>query len=188
MPDRLARYRQARGPGVLLAMAGISAAAWCLSHRSHAGDEGAAAKYETFSARGRIVWMDEALNSRFGVETDPDARQTLVALETAAGQLHPIIKDFRGRGFHKDPQLHELDLELLVRRYEGSPMIQVVRVYSWKEGAKYELDYWCDICAIPMYELKECECCQGPIRIRQRAVRESPMKDPLDQPAAAPDL
>ena len=40
------------------------------------------------------------------------------------------------------------------------------------DGKKYELDYWCDICAIPMYELKECECCQGPIRFRFRETDE----------------
>ena len=33
---------------------------------------------------------------------------------------------------------------------------------------RLELDYWCDICAIAMYELKECECCQGPIELRRR--------------------
>jgi len=60
------------------------------------------------------------------------------------------------------------DWELLVRQFPGSPAVQVVRAYVWRDGKKYECDYWCDICAIPMYELKECECCQGPIRFRFR--------------------
>ncbi|MEX0712268.1 MAG: hypothetical protein WD278_07955 [Pirellulales bacterium] len=128
------------------------------------------AKYSTESIRGRVVWLADALRERFGVATDADAQKAAVALETPEGELHPIVKDFRGRGFHLDPQLHELDLELLVRRYHGSPMVQVVRVYSLKPDGKYELDYWCDICSIPMYELKECECCQGPIHLRERPV------------------
>ena len=49
-------------------------------------------------------------------------------------------------------------------------MIQVVHVYTLKEEGRYEVDYWCDICAIPMFELKECECCQGETRIRERKV------------------
>ncbi len=123
--------------------------------------------YRTQSLRGRVVWLAEALKKKYGIETDRDAIHAVVALETTDGLL-PIVKDFRGRAFFIDERLRNLDLELMVRTYEGSPMIQVVRVYALKDGAKYELDYWCDICSIPMYELKECECCQGPIRMRLR--------------------
>jgi hypothetical protein len=124
------------------------------------------------SLRGRAVWLAEALKDRFGVETDKDAVRSVVALATTDGRLLPIVKDFRGRGFYSDARLREMDLELLVRTFEGASSIQVVRVYSIKDGAKYEVDYWCDICSIPMYELKECECCQGEIRIRQRLVEK----------------
>jgi hypothetical protein len=128
--------------------------------------------YRNESLRGRAVWLAEAMKERFGVETDKDSVHSVVALATADGRLLPIVKDFRGRGFYSDPRLREMDLELLVRTFEGAPAIQVVRVYSIKDGDKYEVDYWCDICSIPMYELKECECCQGPIRIRQRRVEK----------------
>ncbi|MCA9044880.1 MAG: hypothetical protein KDA69_11205, partial [Planctomycetaceae bacterium] len=40
-----------------------------------------------------------------------------------------------------------------------------------KDGTRQEMDYWCDICSIPMYEIKECECCQGPIEFRLRPGR-----------------
>jgi len=119
------------------------------------------------SLRGRIVWLGEALKRR-GVEVDPDAMRSSIALETSDGGLVPIVKDARGRGFHLDPRLHRYDYELTVRRVPRSPMVQVVRVSTWHDGKRYELDYWCDICAIPMVELKECECCQGPIRLRER--------------------
>lgn len=128
-----------------------------------------AAPYETLSLRGKIVWQADALARRYGIAVDPDAAKNVIVLETADGRLVPIVKDFRGRGFHLDPKLHEFDWELLVRQYPGSPFVQVVRTYAWRDGKKYEFDYWCDICAIPMYELKECECCQGPIRFRFRA-------------------
>jgi hypothetical protein len=128
-------------------------------------------QYETLSFRGKIVWQSEALARRYDITTDPDAAKFVIALETADG-LVPIVKDFRGRGFHLDPKLHTFDWELLVRKFPGSPAVQVVRTYVWRDGKKYEFDYWCDICAIPMYELKECECCQGPIRFRFRETDE----------------
>ncbi len=128
-------------------------------------------KYRTVSLRGKVVWTADAMKRLFGVETDADAAHNSVSLETDDGRLYPIVKDARGRGFWKDPRIRDIDMELMVRQYDGSPWIQVIRVFVFKEGKKYQMDYWCDICAIPMFELKDCECCQGPIRIRLRPVQ-----------------
>lgn len=126
-------------------------------------------RFETELLRGRIVWMAEALERRFGIQTVPEARQRLLALETADGGLHPIAEDIRGRAFRRDERLRELaDCELLVRRFHGSPMIQVIRLYSHEDDTRYELDYWCEICAITLFELKACDCCQGDIELRRR--------------------
>jgi len=126
--------------------------------------------YETVSLRGRVVWLADALERRFGIETDADAQHAVVALETDEGQLYPLVKDNRGRGFHLDPRIQDVEMQLLVRRTKGSPFVQVIRVYTVKSDGLYELDYWCDICSIPMYELKPCECCQGETRLRERKV------------------
>jgi hypothetical protein len=119
-----------------------------------------------------MVWMADALERRYGIETDADAVQAVIAVETGDGKLVPIVKDFRSRGFWLDPRLRAMEVEVLVRRYEKSPVVQVVRWYAVRRGRKYEVDYWCDICAIPMYELKTCDCCQGETRLRERLVEE----------------
>jgi hypothetical protein len=129
-------------------------------------------KHRSQSLRGQVVWLADAMLKRYGIETDADAAHAQVALDADDGMLYPIIKDFRGRAFHVDERLRDVEMELLVRRYDGSPLVQVLRIYTLKPEGKYELDYWCDVCAIPMYELKECECCQGPIRIRERLVEK----------------
>jgi len=122
---------------------------------------------ETLSLRGRVVWMNDALARRHGVKTVPEAAQRLLALETADGELHPLVEDIRGRAFRRDQRLRGQDLQLLVRRHAGSPMIQIIRVFALQQDRKFELDYWCDICAIAMFELKACDCCQGPIELRR---------------------
>ncbi len=137
-------------------------------------------EYATESLRGKVLFTADALKQRYGIETDPDAAQASVSLVTPEGKLHPIVKDVRGRGFQLDPRLRNRDMELLVRRYRGSPYVQVIRIYTLQEGRKYALDYWCDICAIIMFELKECECCQGPIRLREELLAE------VAPPAATP--
>ena len=129
-------------------------------------------KYTTQSLRGQVVWMADALRDRFGIKTDDDVAQAVVALEDEQGRLHPLLKDTRGRAFYSDERLRGIELELLVRRYPGSPAVQVVRVYAIKPDGKYQLDYWCDVCSIAMYELKPCECCQGPTRLRERRAED----------------
>jgi hypothetical protein len=51
-------------------------------------------------------------------------------------------------------------------------LIQVIRLRRQTEQGPVEVDYWCDICAIPMYIKKPCECCQGETRLRERPVEE----------------
>ncbi len=132
-----------------------------------------AANYHTERIRGKVVWLAEAIQRRHGIPTDADAAESMVALETDDGQIIPLLKDARGRGFMLDDRLRNRPMELLVRRYEGLPVVQVITVYTLHDGRKFELDYWCDICAIAMYELKVCECCQGPSRLREREVKET---------------
>jgi len=128
--------------------------------------------YEQITLSGRVTWMAAAMQKRFGVQTSPEARERILALVTEDGQMHPIVEDVRGRAFRKDERLRQMPVQLLVRRYHGSPMIQVVRTYTVTDEGTFKVDYWCDICAIAMYELRDCACCQGPIRLRKQPVEE----------------
>ena len=136
-----------------------------------ASQDDAEPKHETIRLTGKVVWMADALERRYHIRTGPEEAERVLALENEVG-LYPLVEDVRGRAFRKDERLRGIDVELLVRRYEGSPMVQVIRVFALRDGKKYELDYWCDICAIAMFELKPCECCQGPIELRERLVED----------------
>lgn len=135
-----------------------------------------AAEHTMRRLRGRVVWLHEALKRRYGISTVPEAGKRILALETPQGQLFPIVEDIRGRAFRKDSRLRQLDTELLVRQHKGSPMVQIIRVYAYQKGQRQEVDYWCEICAIAMYELKPCDCCQGQIELRQRPATVSQPK------------
>ncbi len=136
------------------------------------------ARHITKELRGRVVWMADALAERYGIAMVAEARERVLAFKTADGHLYPIMEDLRGRSFRRDKRLREMDIELLVRQYERSPMVQVIRVYAVDEHGKYEVDYWCEICAIDMYELKVCDCCQGPTELRRRKAQEPERETP----------
>ncbi len=134
---------------------------------------------------GKVVMLRDALKRR-GVKSTAEFDK-LVVLETAAGELIPIVPDWRGRAFYQDKRLRDRQVQLVGYRRRGVPYLQVLMVFTLdqpktggKTGGKttrkkpgpqrkpvrHYFDYWCDICSIPMYEIKRCECCQGPIRMR----------------------
>jgi len=133
------------------------------------------ADFKTETLRGKVVWLDEALARRHAIVTEPDSAHAAVALETSDGRVVPIVLDTRGRAFIVDERLRDVELQMRVRSFADPAMIQIVRLYRPKPDGLYEIDYWCDVCAIPMYILKPCECCQGPTRLREQKVEgESP--------------
>ena len=114
---------------------------------------------------GKVVLLNEALKER--KVKSGDEFSELVALETDSGELIPIIPDWRGRAFFQDKRLRDRRVDLVGFRQKDVPLLQVLVVYTFDEkGVRQYMDYWCDVCSIPMYEIKPCECCQDEIRIR----------------------
>jgi len=117
---------------------------------------------------GKVVRLAEALKAR-GIKSYAEEIKEQVVLVTEQGELVPIVPDWRGRAFYQDERLRDRPVDLVVNRRRGIPWVQVLSIYTFDdEGVRSITDYWCDICSIPMYEIKECECCQGPIRLRLR--------------------
>ena len=135
-----------------------------------AAAENAKPSFEVQSFRGRVVWASDALSKQFGIHEVPEAAERVLVLREDSGKLHPLVEDVRGRAFRRDDRLRGVNVELLARKYRDSPFIQIIRVFELSKAGKFEIDYWCEICSIAMFELKECECCQGPIELRRRKV------------------
>ncbi|MBC7855979.1 MAG: hypothetical protein IAF94_21325 [Pirellulaceae bacterium] len=135
---------------------------------SLADEKPAAPKFTTETLRGRVVFLPEALEKKYGVKSVTEAKEAALALQDDAGKLHPLVEDVRGRAFRVDKRLRDIKVELLVRRYQDSPVVQIIGVYELAKDGRFEVDYWCSVCAIAMYELKECECCQGETELRKR--------------------
>ena len=130
------------------------------------GDEGPEPVKSIVS--GKVVALAEALKQR-GIKSYAEEIKGQVVLVTRTGEIVPIVPDWRGRAFYQDERLRNRPVDLVVNRRAGVPWVQVLSIYTFDEkGVRNITDYWCDICAIPMYEIKDCECCQGPTRLRFR--------------------
>jgi hypothetical protein len=126
--------------------------------------------FVTETIRGKVVFLAEAIEKQAGLPSVPEARERVLALQTAKGELIPLLEDVRGRAFRRDERLREMEVELVVRRYKHSPFVQVIRVIEVAKKGRFEIDYWCDVCAIAMFEKKDCDCCQGDVELRRRPI------------------
>ncbi len=114
---------------------------------------------------GKVVLLQDALKRR-GVKAFDEFKSQAV-LETDAGELLPIVPDWRGRAFFQDERLRDRQVDLVATRQKAAPYVQVLMVFLFDEkGTRHYMDYWCDVCSIPMYEIKPCDCCQAEIRLR----------------------
>ena len=129
-------------------------------------------EFSVVTLRGRVVLLAEAMELRLGVPSVPEAKDRILAIQTKAGELVPLVEDSRARAFRRDERLRSMEIELLARRYASSPFVQIIRVCEVTPGGLNEIDYWCEICAIAMFENKDCECCQGPVELRRRKVEK----------------
>jgi hypothetical protein len=130
------------------------------------------APYELQTYRGKAVFLAEALKRLHNIQAVDEAKERTLGIETKDGRLIAVVEDIRGRALRNDERLRQMDLEVLVRTFRGSPASQIIRLYELTDEGKFEIDYWCDICSIAMFELKICECCQGDIRLRKTPVKQ----------------
>ena len=115
--------------------------------------------------RGKVHLLKDVLD-QLGIESRPEAAKQVV-LVTDENRMFPLLSDWRGRAFYQDKKLRDRTVELVCQQYKDIPYLQVLMIYTFnKQGERQYTDYWCDICAIPMYEIKPCDCCQGPIELR----------------------
>jgi hypothetical protein len=115
---------------------------------------------------GQVLSLRDALKQR-GIKSYDEEIKDQVVLVCEDGELIPILPDWRGRAFYQDERLRNRKVDLVGYRQPGIPYLQVLVVFTFDEkGERQHTDYWCDICAIPMYEIQPCLCCQADIRIR----------------------
>jgi hypothetical protein len=121
--------------------------------------------------KGKVVRL-AALVEKLGSRLDPDAAQQWLALSSDDGRLYPLIKDDGSRMFFKDDRLLDRPVRLTGRFLPGSQLVQVVEVHSYNDkGELCEVYYWCPICSIKRFENKKCDCCGGPMELREVPVK-----------------
>jgi hypothetical protein len=134
--------------------------------------EGADKESKPIQLDGKIVPLAGILE-KFGSRLDAEAAPHWLALVRDDGKVYPLIKDDGSRLFFSDPRLQNRTMRVTGRLFQDTHLLQVLSVNSVKNGQLYEIYYWCDVCSIRRNELlKKCDCCGGPMELREEPVKK----------------
>jgi len=133
---------------------------------------GADKESKTIQLDGKVVPLAGILE-KFGSRLDAEAAPHWLALVTQDGKIYPLIKDDGSRLFFSDPHLQNRTMRVTGRLFQDTHLLQVLSVNSVKNGQLYDIYYWCDVCSIRRNELlKKCDCCGGPMELREEPVKK----------------
>jgi hypothetical protein len=124
-------------------------------------------KVETFT--GKVEALADRV-ARAGGRVDNDATSSLV-LTTEDGTSYLLVKDGGSRLFFKDKALLGRPMRVSGKLLAGS-LLQVSLVRSIVRGEVCEVYYWCDVCSIKRSEKMICECCGGPMVLREEPLKK----------------
>ena len=147
----------------------LAAFALALSPFLFAPANQAAAKPQFYT--GKVLPL-AALLGKSGIRLDRDAAPLSLALLADDGKIYPLLKDEGSRMYYLDARLLNRPMRLTGRTFADTRLLQVLQVHSVLKGELHEVYYWCDIFAIKRFEKRQCECCGGPMELREVPVKK----------------
>ncbi len=133
------------------------------------GTEPAKPKEQHFN--GKVLPLKDILQ-KSGVTLDKDAAANSFALVTDDGKTYPLVKDAGARMFFNDPAVLNRKMRLTGHLVGDTPFLKVLQIHSYAKGELCDIYYWCDICSIKRFYKAQCECCQGPMELRETPVKK----------------
>lgn len=132
---------------------------------------GARPEVEVSEYRGKVVPL-AGLAGKAGTKLDIDAAPTSLVLAGDDGKVWLLLKDGGSRMFFQDQSLLNRPMRLTGRPLPGSQILRVMVVHSLVNGQLHEVYYWCNICAIRRSEKAICECCGGPMDLKEEPLKK----------------
>jgi hypothetical protein len=124
---------------------------------------------ETVTVSGKVLTLTEALKARgLALEVDPDPAAKQAVLLAEDGTIMPLLSDETSRALFLDARLRNRNAQIVGRRHQRLPYLQVVTIQVENDGKLRTPEYFCDICSISVRYPQICPCCQGPMELRMK--------------------
>ena len=90
-------------------------------------------------------------------------------VQTSDGKSYTVSGDDFTKAQMADPKLNGRDVEL-EGRFAGPGQFDALKLFTIKDGKRYKVTYWCDVCSIRTHMPGRCMCCQGETELQELPV------------------
>jgi hypothetical protein len=125
--------------------------------------------------QGRVVCLVEATN-KISAPHASRPHKHLWGFKTDDGRYYKLLRTRYSEALFADPRLREKQLILKGRLVPGAPTFDVSRIRSVRNGVVCDLYYYCSICSIKTIVPGPCMCCQQPVELVEKPLREQPSR------------
>ncbi len=135
-----------------------------------------AAVEEPITVQGRAVCLDPegvAISDAADARCDDPASGVAFALRTGSGELYRFLADDPQAGMMVDPRVRARTLSVTGWR-RGEDALEILHVYSIREGRLHDIHYRCDVCNITATAPGPCWCCGQDFELREEPVATLP--------------
>lgn len=161
--------------GLILALA-VIAVANTPPQDSETGESQDAQTPQEVQIRGRVVCLAEEMHKLYNADL-PANHEHLYGFKAEDGTFYTLLRTNMSKALFVDERLREKELIIKGRTFPKTHILEAISLYSVHDGKVYELYYWCDTCAIRAVAPGNCECCQQPVKLVERAIELKPLQD-----------
>jgi len=117
--------------------------------------------------RGRMVCLPEAMHELYHTDL-PANHAHIPGFKTMDGTFYTLLRTTLSEALFVDKRLGEKELILRGHVLPKTQMFEMTGMKSVRNGAIYDLYYYCDVCAIKTLSPGPCMCCQGPVKLVEK--------------------
>ena len=122
--------------------------------------------------RGRVVCIAEEMHRRHGAPL-PTNHEHLWGLKARDGKIYTLLRGKFSEAIFVDERIRQKELLVKARLFPGTQVIELTRLLSVKAGVTQDIFYYCDVCAIESVSPEICSCCQGPVELIEKPLKDS---------------
>ena len=137
--------------------------AWAASAQVKSEANQSPAQPAPVALRGRVVCLTEEYQRLYQAVPDCDKRGHVYGLKTADGQLYAFLPTDMAAAISDDQRFRERELLVTARQFPASSFVEVIKLQSIRDGKRYDLFYFCEVCNIQSHKPGPCDCCQDPV-------------------------
>lgn len=90
-------------------------------------------------------------------------------VQSSEGKSYAVSGDDFTRAQMADPKLNGREVEL-EGRFARPGQFDALKLFTIKDGKRYRVTYWCDVCSIRTHMPGLCMCCQGETELQELPV------------------